>query len=142
MPATPVRVYRQVHCKPNAPPEGEDCVDHSYHIQAIVYGSDPGNEIYYSEVLELRTNSTWGDTVSTIVLDNGRPPNGVIGVEDIIAAIKKYQIVDVAPITWIDIDPSDGNQVPEQVIGVDDVINCIDGYQGKPYPGLGPLNCP
>jgi hypothetical protein len=113
-----------------------------YVIQAIQAGQDIGDEGSYSEALELHTPSVWGDTVSTCAGNSCEPPNGVVGLDDIMAGIKKYQSIDVAPLTWLDIDPSSGDQMPNQVIGIGDILACIDGFQGEPYPGLGPLGCP
>ena len=111
-------------------------------MQAIVFGFDPGDEGSYSEVLELRTPSTWGDTVSSCAGNQCLPPNGIVGLDDVQAAIKLYSGNPVAPITWLDIHPSGGNQMPNQTIGVGDILKVIDGFQGKPYDGLGPLGCP
>jgi hypothetical protein len=130
------------HCMPNTCPGGESCVHHTYYIQAIALVSDPGDEASYSEVLELRTPTTWGDTVSTCAGNVCRPPQGVVGLDDVQAAIKVYQGTPVAPITWLDIDPSNLNQVPNQTIGVGDILKVIDGFQGKAYSGNGPKGCP
>jgi hypothetical protein len=130
------------HCHPNTCPGGETCVQHSYHIQAIVLGQDIGDEGSYSEVLELNTSSTWGDTVSTCAGNVCLPPNGVVGLDDVQAAIKLYQGIAVAPITWLDIDPSNEGQAPDQNVGIGDILKVIDGFQGQAYSGLGPLNCP
>jgi hypothetical protein len=132
----------RTHCLPNSPPPGETCVQHAYHVQAIVLGLDPGDEGNYSEVLELRTPSTWGDTVAGCAGNECLPPNGVVGLDDVQAAVKLYSGIPVAPITWLDIDPSTADQSPNQSIGVGDILKVIDGFQGKPYSGLGPLGCP
>ena len=47
----------------------------------------------------------------------------------------------VAPLTWVDIAPSTGSSDPDQVVGLGDIIGAIGGFQGDPYPGLGPLGC-
>jgi hypothetical protein len=129
------------HCAPNSCPGEETCVQHAYHIQALPHGFDPADESNYSEVLELRTNSTWGDTVSTCAGSTCKPPNGIVGLDDVQAAIKYYQNNRVAPITWLDIDPSNGSGSPDQNIGIGDILKVIDGFQAKPYPGDGPNGC-
>jgi hypothetical protein len=131
------------HCGPNNCPGGlsETCYHHCYQIQAIVLGADIGDEGNYSEALELCTPSVWGDTVSTCAGNVCRPPNGVVGLDDVQAAIKYYQNNRVAPITWLDIDPSNATQTPNQNIGIGDILKVIDGFQGQPYPGDGPKNC-
>jgi hypothetical protein len=130
------------HCGPNLCPPGETCVQHTYQLQAIQVGQDIGDEGLYSAPLVLHTPSVWGDTVSTCAGNVCRPPNGVVGLDDVQAAIKVYQGVPVAPITWLDIDPSNGSQVPNQNLGIGDILKVIDGFQGQPYPGDGPLGCP
>jgi hypothetical protein len=115
---------------------------YTYYVQAITIGQDIANELLYSEVLALHTPSVWGDTVSTCAGNECLPPEGVVGLGDIMAAIKKYQGINVAPLTWLDIDPSTGTQKPNQVIGIGDILGCIEGFQAQLYPGAGPLDCP
>ena len=114
----------------------------TYMVQAVQMGLDIGNEGMYSEALLLHTPSTWGDTVSTCAGNVCKPPNGVVGLDDVQAAIKLYQGTPVAPLTWLDIHPSNLDQVPDQTVGIGDILKVIDGFQGKPYPGDGPLDCP
>jgi len=90
----------------------------------------------------LHTPSVWGDTVSSCDGDTCLPPDGIAGLADIVAAINAYQGIDVAPLTWLDVDPSGDDSRPNQVIGLGDILACIDGFQGKSYPGGGPLDCP
>jgi hypothetical protein len=131
------------HCGPNLCPGGpsETCYHHVYEIQAIDEGADLFDESNYSVALVLNTPTVWGDTVSTCAGNVCKPPNGIVGLDDVQAAIKYYQNNRVAPITWLDIDPSNGDQTPNQNIGIGDILKVIDGFQGKPYPGNGPLNC-
>ena len=118
-------------------------MQHSYHVQAIAISGDPGNENDYSEVLDLRTNTTWGDTVTSGTGGLLVPPDGVPGLADIMAAIAYFQgDTSVAPMTWLDIAPSTSSSEPDQVVGLGDIMAAIAGFQGDPYPGLGPLNCP
>ena len=131
-----------VHCYPNDPPSGETCELHSYYIQAIPVGQDVGNEENYSEALELHTPSVWGDTVSIHRDDVCTPPDGIIGLADIMSAIGLFQGDPVAHITWLDIAPSGGSDTPDQYVALADIMGAIGGFQGDPYPGDGPLNCP
>jgi hypothetical protein len=114
----------------------------TYIVQAIDQGDDVGDEGNYSEMLMLHTPSAWGDTVGNCSGDVCQPADGIVGLSDVMAAIKKYQGVDVAPVTWLDLDPSAGFEAANQVIGIGDILANIDGFQGKAYPGDGPLNCP
>lgn len=68
--------------------------------------------------------------------------NGIANVDDILAEVYKFQAIDVAPITWLIIDPSMGNSSPNQTINVNDILGCVDAFPGKPYPALVPLNSP
>jgi hypothetical protein len=111
-------------------------------VQAIRLGHDIGDEAFYSEALALHTPTTWSDTVSSCAGNECGAPNGIVNLDDVQAAIKLYQGVPVAPITWLDLDPSNGIQSPNQVLGVGDILKVIDGYQNQPYPGDGPLGCP
>ena len=133
------------HCGPNNCPGGseETCYQHCYQIQAIEQGKDIGDEGNYTEVLELCTPSTWGDTVSTCAGNKCKPPDGVVGLADVMAAIFYYQNNRVAPIQWLDISPSLGVQSPDQNIGIADILDVIGGFQGGQYPGTGPTGaCP
>jgi hypothetical protein len=116
-------------------------VQRSFHIQAIPSGQDLGNEANFSEALVLHTSPVWGDTVSTCAGNVCKPPEGIVSLDDVQAAVKYYQNNHVAPITWLDIDPSNGTQTPNQNIGTGDILKAIDGFQGMPYPGDGPLGC-
>jgi hypothetical protein len=120
----------------------EIATDQTYLIQAIALGEDVGDEGNYSEPSALHTPSVWGDTVSPSLGVVCKPPDGIVGLADIMAAIREFQGVDVAPLTWLDIAPSTGSSVPDQVVGLGDIMGAIGGFQGDPYPGLGPLNCP
>lgn len=130
------------HCNPNACPDGETCEHHSYHVQAIRFGHDIGDEGNYSDALVLHTPSTWGDTVAHCSGGQCEPPDGVPGLADIMTAIGLFQGDHVAPITWLDIAPSGGSDTPDQHVGLADIMGCIAGFQGEPYPGVGPLACP
>ena len=35
-----------------------------------------------------------------------------------------------------------GTGGPNLTVGIGDILSVIDGFQGKPYPGDGPLGCP
>jgi hypothetical protein len=113
----------------------------TYLIQAIVTGQDTGDEGNYSEALILHTPTKWGDNVGTCTNDVCNPPQGVANLDDVMAKIKRFQAIPVAPMTWLDDDPSVGTTVPNQTVGLADYQNSIKGFQGQPYPGDGPLDC-
>jgi hypothetical protein len=114
----------------------------TYEIQAIALGQDIGNEANYSEPLVLHTPTKWGDVVAQCPGDVCTPPQGIANLDDIMAKIKKFQAIPVAPLMWLDDDPSAGSESPNQVINLGDIMNSVRGFQGEPYPGDGPLGCP
>jgi hypothetical protein len=116
--------------------------DFTYHVQAIRAEQNISDETYYSEPLALRTNTTWGDTCASGPGGLKIPPDGIPGLADIMAAISYFQGTPVAPLTWLDIAPSLGNDCPDQIVALADIMAAIGGFQGEPYPGNGPLGCP
>jgi hypothetical protein len=113
-----------------------------YCVQAIFDGAHPALEANYSPCLRLNTPAKWGDVIKACPGDVCTPPQGIACLDDIMAKIKLYQGIPVAPRTWLDDGPSHGSQSPNQVINLDDIQNSIRGFQGQPYPGDGPLDCP
>ena len=69
------------------------------------------------------------------------PADGAGGIDDILASIAKFQGINNAPLTWLDIDPSTGTSLPNQQVNIGDILGSLDGFQGKPYPGNGPGGC-
>ena len=115
--------------------------NNTYLVQAIAAGADIGDPGNYSATLEVRTPTVWGDTVSTCFSNVCYPADGSGGIDDILAAIAKFQGVNNAPLTWLDIDPSTGSAIPNQQVNIGDILGTLDGFQGKPYPGNGPGGC-
>ena len=113
----------------------EIATGHLYEVQAIRQGVTVGNEVNYSAPLLLHTPSAWGDVVSTCFDNLCLPADGAVGVDDILAIIVKFQGIDNAPLTWLDIDANQG-------IGVADILGSLGGFQGDKYPGADPLDCP
>ena len=103
---------------------------------------DIGDEVNYSEPIRLHTPTVWGDVVWTCFSNECLPPDGTVGVDDVLAGIAKFQGVDNAPITWLDIDPSAGSSLPNQQVNIGDMLAVLGGFSGQPYPGAGPLSCP
>jgi hypothetical protein len=112
-----------------------------YEVQAILLGQDLGDESAFSAPLVLPTATRWGDVVASCPSDICRPPQGIVNLDDIMAGIIKFQGVNAAPLSWLDIDPSTGDASPNQVINLQDILECVHGFQGEGYPGDGPLGC-
>ena len=91
--------------------------------------------------LEIRTPTKWGSTVSTCIGGSCLPADDKGNIDDILAAIAKFQGADNARFTWIDIAPSTGSAVPDQKVELSDILSALDGFKGRPYPGNGPLGC-
>jgi hypothetical protein len=115
---------------------------YTYEVQAIGQGQDIGDENSYSAPTALHTPSQWGDVVATCPGDVCLPPQGAVNLDDIMAGVARFQGVNNAPLTWLDIDPSAGTDKPNQIVGLQDILRCVDGFQGAAYPGDGPTGCP
>jgi hypothetical protein len=113
----------------------------TYEIEAILHGDDLADPTSYSEALVLITPTKWGDVVGTCPADVCQPPQGTANLDDIMAKIKRFQAIPVAPLTWLDDDPSTGDLSPNQTINLGDIMNSVYGFQGQPYPGNGPMGC-
>ena len=112
-----------------------------YLVQSIESTSDIGDEGQYSAPIELHTPSVWGDVVSTCFDNDCLPPDAIVGIDDILAAITRFQGIDNAPLTWLDIDPSLGSDLPNQQVNIGDILGALEGFQGREYPGDGPAGC-
>ena len=112
-----------------------------YRVQAIAWGCDASVEEHYSAPLLLHTPTVWGDVVSTCFGNICLPPDGAGGIDDILACQAKFNGIDNAPLSWLDIDPSTGVNMPNQQVNIGDILATMEGFQGQPYPGDGPLGC-
>ena len=115
--------------------------DQVYGIQAIEVDEDVFAESAYSTALELHTPSTWGDVVGTCFGEQCLPPEGQVGIDDLLAVLRRFQGVDVAPMSWLDISSTAQDGMPDQVSNLDDCLAVLAGFLGEAYPGGGPLEC-
>jgi hypothetical protein len=118
---------------------------YTYEVQAIQFGSDEADEGSYSEVLELRTASVWGDIVSTCYFDHCLPPTGAVtepSIDDVLAVVNAFTGVRNAPLPWMDVDPVYADGEPEGLWAlIGDVLAIVNAFSGQSYPGNGPLGC-
>ena len=93
----------------------------------------------------------WADVVGTFDGVAWSAPDGSVGMDDVQAAIQKFQKKDTAPhLTWADVD----GQVPNVILNFTDIQQIVQGFKGDPYPfgcppddpcydnGGDPANCP
>lgn len=80
----------------------------------------------------------WGDTVGDFA-GSWNGPNGLVNVNDFLAAVQKFQGTAGAPhLTWVDVH----DEVPNAVINFTDVFQLLKAFQGDAYPFSLPANCP
>ena len=110
----------------------------SYAIRATVDGTS------FSDALEIPTTSEpspkkWADCVGSFDGAVWSAPNGVVSMDDIMAAVQRFQSSPTAPeMTWVDVDGED----PNFVLNMTDVMRVVQGFQGLDYPFSDPADCP
>ncbi len=110
----------------------------TYSITATTQGT------LFSEPLEVMTTpaplpKAWADVVGEFTGDSWSAPDGLVGMNDIMATVQRFQAVPTAPPTMqVDVD----GQTPNRVINMTDVLQVVNAYQGEPYPFSDPAGCP
>ena len=85
------------------------------------------------------TPKYWADGVGVLEGAAWTAPNGVVNMDDVVAAVQKFQQLDTAPtLTWVDVD----GEVPNGVLNFGDIQMIVDGFKGEPYPFSDPAECP
>jgi len=85
------------------------------------------------------TPKLWGDIVGDFNGAAWEPPNGILNVGDLQAAILTFQAgASAAPLIWADVHP----EVPNRVVNINDVYALILAFKGEPYPFADPADCP
>ncbi|MGB0715315.1 MAG: hypothetical protein ACPGXK_05520 [Phycisphaerae bacterium] len=114
---------------------------HTYIVQTIPEGSDTANESSYSEGLSLPTCTFSGDVTGGG--SPGEPPNGAQAtLVDVFANVLGFQSNGNEPLDWLDTEPATGSAVPNLIVGLADAFSIVQAFQGNPYPGPTPLDCP
>lgn len=113
---------------------------HSYIVQALVMGEDPGDEALYSAPLLLPTVANHGDVTGGGAV--GAPPDGNTSLGDAFAVILGFQNIQHEPKDWLDLDPNGGPAAPNLLVSLADTFAAIQGFQLQPYPGPEPEDCP
>ncbi|MBI4718009.1 MAG: FG-GAP repeat protein [Planctomycetes bacterium] len=87
----------------------------------------------------------WGDTVGELLGGQWTAPNGVVNMNDFVAALQKFQSLPQAPdLTVVDIQSTGApNPCLNGAVNMADVFLLIHAYQGRPYPFVtNPADCP
>lgn len=96
-----------------------------------------------SDPLELGTivepaPKKWADCVGAFTGAAWAGPNGVVNMDDVMAAVQKFLDDPTAPpLTWVDIDA----EVPNAVLNFTDILQIVQGFKGNPYPFSAPADC-
>ena len=114
-------------------------------IPVATYGvRATGNGVIFSDPLEVATitaptDKWWGDVVGASVERGWTEPDGLVNMDDIMAAVQRFQQLPGAPpMTWVDVD----GESPNLVVNFTDIMRIIQGFMAEPYPFSDPANCP
>jgi hypothetical protein len=116
----------------------------AYHLQCD-YG-EPGAPVLSRP--RVVTTEAWGDTVGEFTGSGWTPPDGTIGIMDIVAIVDKFRDLPTAPpIYWVDLIGLGSSGVecaPDQRIDIIDAVGAVDAFGGKTYwESMGcPQPCP
>ena len=81
----------------------------------------------------------WADVVGNFDGTRWTVPNGIVSMDDIMAAVQRFQAAETAPdLLWVDVDP----EVPNFVLNMTDIMRIAQAFQGDPYPYSDPMDCP
>lgn len=81
----------------------------------------------------------WGDVVGEYSEGEWTPPNGVVNMDDVMAAVQKFLDDPNAPhLTWIDVE----GEEPNAIVNMTDILQIVRGFKGEPYPFSDPVLCP
>ena len=81
----------------------------------------------------------WADCVGSFQGDAWNSPDGVVNMDDVMAAVQKFIDDPNAPrLTWVDVD----GEVPNVVLNFTDIFQIVQGFKSAPYPFRDPAMCP
>ena len=110
----------------------------TYGISTIVYG-DISSEPLLVSTIARPAPKYWGDVAGSLVEGEWTPPNGVVNMDDVVAAVQRFQQLAAAPpLTWVDVD----EEVPNAVLNFTDIMRIVQGFKGEEYPFSDPAVCP
>ena len=109
-----------------------------YEVRATADGTN------FSDALTVMTADqplpkVWADVVGPFGSAEWTAPNGIVSMDDLMAAVQKFQAVATAPpLTWVDVD---GEQ-PNGVVNMTDLQQIVNAFKGQSYPFSAPADCP
>ena len=110
----------------------------TYEIRATASGNTFAQPLEVSTIAE-PTPKKWADVVGSFLGAQWEPPNGVVNMDDVMAAVQKFQQLPSAPpMSYVDVD----DQVPNMVLNMTDIQQIVAGFKGEPYPFHNPVDCP
>ena len=110
----------------------------TYGISTIVYGDIFSEPLLVSTIAQ-PTPKFWGDVAGAVVESQWTPPNGVVNMDDVMAAVQKFQqLAGAPPLIWVDVDA----EVPNAVLNFTDIMRIVQGFKGEEYPFSDPAACP
>ena len=110
----------------------------TYEIRATVDGvilSSP----FEVATIHLPEPKWWADCVGAFDGATWSRPDGVVNMDDVMAAVQKFeQVAGAPPLTWVDVH----DEVPDKTINFTDIFRIILGFKGEVYPFRDPASCP
>ena len=109
-----------------------------YQIRTTTDGLVFGSPLLRATVAE-PTPKHWADVVGEFTGEVWTAADGVVGMNDVMAAIQGFQHSATAPVwTRVDVD----GEEPNAIVNMTDVMQIVFGFQGQPYPFSDPADCP
>ena len=91
------------------------------------------------ETIAEPTPKKWADVVGAFSGGQWTAPNGVVNMDDVMAAVLKFKKTAGAPhISRVDID----DQVPNVILNMTDIFQIVQAFKSEPYPFADPALCP
>lgn len=111
----------------------------TYVVQGIREMADPADETAYSVAATVATVAFWGDITAGIdAFDVWLPPDDIVNITDVQAAVLGFQGLPAPPLTWLDL----GDTAPNGVVNFSDIQLDAQAFVGTAYPYPAPQPCP
>ncbi|UCC31943.1 MAG: hypothetical protein JSU86_06625, partial [Phycisphaerales bacterium] len=110
----------------------------TYQLRSTPDGITFGDPLEVGTIVE-PTPKKWADVVGTFSGTRWDPPDRVVNMDDVMAAVQCFQQLPEAPHwTWIDVD----GQTPNAVVNFTDIMRIVQGFKAETYPFADPADCP